>query len=88
MGNALLHGVPLGREFCVRLDMDGSLVRLEVRDSGEGRPEVRTSGADEETGRGLLLVEALADDCGVTEHVVGKSVWLHFKLKPELEGAG
>ncbi|MET9862805.1 ATP-binding protein [Streptomyces smyrnaeus] len=86
--NALLHGVPPGREFCVRLDMDDSSVRLEVRDSGEGCPEARSPDAEEETGRGLCLVSALADDCGVTDHVVGKSVWLHFKLKPELEGAG
>jgi len=86
--NALLHGVPPGREFCVRLDMDGSSLRLEVRDSGEGCPEIRAPGADEDSGRGLRLVSALADDCGVIEHVVGKSVWLHFNLKPELEGAG
>nr|WP_180218270.1 ATP-binding protein [Streptomyces albus] len=86
--NALLHGVPPGREFCVRLAMDGASVRLEVRDSGEGCPKVRSSGADEVTGRGLRLVRALADDWGVTEHVVGKTVWLRFTLKPELEGTG
>ncbi|MFI8852156.1 ATP-binding protein [Streptomyces sp. 891-h] len=86
--NALIHGAPPGREFSVRLDVDGSLVRLEVRDSGEGLPVVRDPDADEETGRGLRLAMTLADECGVIEHVVGKSVWLNFKLRRELEGTG
>lgn len=77
--NALLHGVPHGREFCVRLAMAGALVRLEVRDSGGGCPEVRSPDDDRCTGRGLWLVRETADDFGVTGHVVGKTVWSTFK---------
>lgn len=77
--NALLHGVPPGRGFSVRLTADGSLVRLEVRDSGGGYPEASSPSTDQCTGRGLLLAQATADDYGVTEHAVGKTVWLAFK---------
>lgn len=85
--NALLHGVPPGREFCVKLTTDGDLLRIEVRDSGDGYPEVRSPSVHESTGRGLRLVKELADDCGVVEHAVGKTVWLAFKLTPASEGA-
>jgi anti-sigma regulatory factor (Ser/Thr protein kinase) len=78
--NALLHGVPPGREFCVRLLLDGALLRLEVRDSGDGRPEVRLPDTEGCTGRGLFLVSELADDFGVTQHVPGNTVWAEFKV--------
>ncbi|MFD7893498.1 ATP-binding protein [Streptomyces sp. NPDC059743] len=77
--NALLHGVPPGREFRVRLTVEGLLVRVEVSDSGGGCPVVLNPEADQCTGRGLQLANELADDFGVTEHVVGKTVWLAFK---------
>ncbi|WP_406403629.1 ATP-binding protein [Streptomyces sp. NBC_00879] len=85
--NALLHGVPPGREFCVKLTTDGDLLRIEVRDSGDGHPEVRSPCVHESTGRGLRLVNELADDYGVVEHTVGKTVWLAFKIPPVSEGA-
>jgi two-component sensor histidine kinase len=71
----------------VRLTTDGELLRIEVRDSGDGCPEVRSASADETTGRGLRLVKELADDCGVVEHTVGKTVWLAFKITPASKGA-
>jgi anti-sigma regulatory factor (Ser/Thr protein kinase) len=78
--NAVLHGVPPGREFCVRLLLDGHLLRLEVRDSGDGRPMIRQPDDERCTRRGLFLVRELADDFGVTEHVPGKTVWASFKV--------
>jgi anti-sigma regulatory factor (Ser/Thr protein kinase) len=85
--NALLHAVPPGREYSVRLLLDGALLRLEVRDSGDGRPEVRHAGTEGCTGRGLFLVSELADDFGVTEHTPGKTVWAVFKVttRPDTE---
>ncbi|MGW1033338.1 DUF6415 family natural product biosynthesis protein [Streptomyces antibioticus] len=77
--NAVLHGVPPGREFSVEADADGPLLRIGVRDSGGGLPEVAQAGADVCTGRGLRLVVALADDFGVTAHRPGKTVWVAFK---------
>ncbi|MGW7357883.1 ATP-binding protein [Streptomyces sp. NPDC054802] len=59
--NALLHGVPAGREFCLTLTADDHLVRIEVRDSGGGWPRVAHGKTDDCGGRGLRLVTALAD---------------------------
>ncbi|MFF2406495.1 ATP-binding protein [Streptomyces sp. NPDC058092] len=80
--NALLHGAPPGREFCVGLLRGEELVRLEVRDSGPGQPAVQRPDDDACSGRGLRLVSELADDFGVDDHVVGKTVWLVFKTSP------
>ncbi|MFG2814975.1 ATP-binding protein [Streptomyces sp. NPDC048410] len=77
--NAVLHGVPPGREFLLALTGDGASIRVEVRDSGGGVPMVRTGGLEECGGRGLLLVQALADDFGVTSNNPGKTVWTVFK---------
>ncbi|MGW7288492.1 ATP-binding protein [Streptomyces sp. NPDC054847] len=75
--NALVHGVPPGRGYLLRLRLseDGTL-RVEVHDSGGGRPGVRTP--DGESGRGLLLVAALADRWGIGPREPGKVVWCEF----------
>lgn len=77
--NALLHGVPPGREFAVRLRATQDLVHLEVRDSGGGRPEVTCPAEEGCSGRGLFLVVELAADFGVDHHTIGKTVWAAFK---------
>ncbi|MER8231611.1 ATP-binding protein [Streptomyces sp. NPDC094049] len=83
--NALTHGVPAGRAFSLRLVRDELTVRIEVRDSGGGHPRVVWAGTDDDGGRGLRLVTALADDFGVDEHVVGKTVWSSFKVASALD---
>ncbi|MFJ5722151.1 ATP-binding protein [Streptomyces sp. NPDC093149] len=80
--NALLHGTPPGREFSVGLQRGEELVRLEDRDSGPGRPRVQHPDDNACSGRGLQLAGELADDFGVDDHVVGKTVWLVFKTAP------
>ncbi|MGI5352696.1 ATP-binding protein [Streptomyces sp. CA-250714] len=77
--NALLHGVPPGRGFRVMLwlEHDGVL-RIEVHDSGEGTPRMSCADDDAECGRGLLLIEMLADKWGVGERSPGKVVWAEF----------
>ncbi|MGW5177679.1 ATP-binding protein [Streptomyces sp. NPDC004082] len=64
--NAVTHGRVPGRDFELRLALVPGSVRVEVGDTRTGpRPpgpgDVRAPGADEETGRGLVLVDALAD---------------------------
>ncbi len=45
-----------------------------------GSYKVVQGGTDDCGGRGLRLVSAVADDFGVDEHVVGKTVWSSFKV--------
>ena len=73
--NALLHGVPPGRGYLVRLRLQeqGQLLSVEVHDSGGGVPAVRVP--EDESGRGLVLVDALADRWGMGERDPGKIVW-------------
>ncbi|MET9295577.1 ATP-binding protein [Streptomyces sp. NPDC003077] len=81
--NALVHGVPPGRGFRLQLWVTGDgALRVEVHDSGEGRPRAGAvpAGAEEEAGRGLMLVEALADKWGVGERAPGKIVWCEFEV--------
>jgi serine/threonine-protein kinase RsbW len=82
--NALVHGVPPGRGFLlhVSLHVDG-LLHVEVHDSGDGEPRVRQAWdtSERENGRGLCLVEALADKWGVGERVPGKIVWCEFDTR-------
>ncbi|MGW0548025.1 ATP-binding protein [Streptomyces altiplanensis] len=78
--NAGTHGRVPGRDFELLLafDADG-LLRIEVTDARTERrlpaPPPVTPPSDTETGRGLLLVAALADTWGVTGRQVGKTVW-------------
>ncbi|MEU9540539.1 ATP-binding protein [Streptomyces mirabilis] len=79
--NAVRHGRVPGRDFHVRLaaEADGGRLRLEVSDTRPERRPAVTAPADPyaESGRGLLLVTALADDWGVTDRRSGpgKTVW-------------
>ncbi|MFD7033305.1 ATP-binding protein [Streptomyces sp. NPDC059917] len=78
--NALVYGVPPGRGYRLRLLRCGGFVRVEVHDSGGGRPSVQDRDVDAEGGRGLLLVAAVADRWGVGVRVPGKVVWCEFGL--------
>ncbi|MET9661431.1 ATP-binding protein [Streptomyces sp. NPDC006510] len=87
--NAVLHGVPPGRGFRLHLYLepaDGTL-RIEVHDSGGGEVRLADSWAasDEEGGRGLRLVAALADKWGVGERNPGKVVWCEFEVSAGVE---
>ncbi|WP_262063506.1 ATP-binding protein [Streptomyces sp. STR69] len=85
--NALVHGVPPGRQFRVFLRYDGRVVRVEVHDSGGGVPHLDAHSDDtDEGGRGLLLVDALADKWGVAERDLGKVVWAEFVTARRLAG--
>ncbi|MFP8906851.1 ATP-binding protein [Streptomyces atacamensis] len=90
--NAVLHGRVPGRDFELVLVYDGGegVLRVEVSDTHPARPAplpAPVAGAepdcgDEERGRGLLLVEAVADRWGVRERCgPGKTVWAEFVLK-------
>ena len=54
-------------------------LRVEVRDFVARRPRTRVANTDDGMhGRGLVLVQSLADAWGVSGHGVGKSVWFEL----------
>ena len=54
-------------------------LRVEVRDFVARRPRLCVPDADDGThGRGLVLVQSLADAWGVRSHGVGKAVWFEL----------
>ena len=57
-------------------------MRVEVRDGSSILPAVRDAARDAERGRGLALIESLADDWGISQERRGKSVW--FEVPPEV----
>ncbi|WP_405448623.1 ATP-binding protein [Streptomyces erythrochromogenes] len=84
--NALLHGVPPGRGYRLRMLRYDGTVRVEVHDSGDGRPRIGRRDPGAEGGRGLLLVAAVADRWGTLPRVPGKVVWCEFGLGPGAAG--
>ncbi|MDQ0794556.1 ATP-binding protein [Streptomyces sp. B1I3] len=85
-GNAVLHGRVPGRDFRLDLGVRGGLLRIEVTDTrSERRPPeaVTVPDRDAESGRGLLIVEALADRWGVAlGPVPRKTIWAEIDLLP------
>lgn len=78
--NALVHGTAPGHGFLVKLDADEEVVRLEVHDSRQQHPEARQAASTDTSGRGLILVNELADGWGIQDRTpLGKMVWSCFK---------
>ncbi|MGW7651638.1 ATP-binding protein [Streptomyces tendae] len=85
MTNALLHGSLRGRLIRVHLTLGYRTLRIEVSDPrGERLPRPRpVADADEQFGRGLLLVGALATRWGWEPRSVGKTVYAEWDTPPE-----
>ncbi|MGA5703305.1 ATP-binding protein [Peterkaempfera bronchialis] len=73
--NAVVHGG--GRQpIHVQLTAETGGCLIEVSDASAQKPMAATPGPDDEHGRGLLLVKALADSWGTHVHEdEGKTVW-------------
>jgi anti-sigma regulatory factor (Ser/Thr protein kinase) len=87
MTNACQHArVPPGRDIAARALLRDHTLRVEVSDAGNTLPCPRGTPAspDDERGRGLALVMALADawDSHPRAHGIGKTVWFELKLIP------
>ncbi|MGW0703114.1 ATP-binding protein [Streptomyces sp. NPDC002867] len=80
--NVIRHvgeGVPV----TVRVSCDGGRTRLEVTDSDPRvRPVLCKAAHDDETGRGLALLEALTLRWGVGQGPGSKTVWCELPARP------
>ena len=82
LANALLHS---RQGLDVVLVAGEQAVRVEVHDRAGARPVLRRRGTGADSGRGLILVDALVDRWGSDgESAMAKRVWVEF----DLEGAG
>ncbi|UXY31080.1 ATP-binding protein [Streptomyces sp. HUAS TT20] len=89
--NAVLHGRVQGRDFRLTLTLDhpsvGVVLRIAVTDArGNEVPASSTdfeTPPDAESGRGMLLITALADRWGTEPYPPGgKTVWAELALGP------
>ncbi|MEW2547090.1 SpoIIE family protein phosphatase [Streptomyces sp. NPDC047002] len=64
---------------------DGRTLRVEVADTSDELPHRRSPGEMASSGRGLVLMEVLADEWGVDPRGDGKMIW--FELREGADGA-
>ena len=86
VGNAIRHG---HGEISLRVQLTSQgALRVEVSDGNPTGPHVvdPPPAADQDSGRGMLIVRALADSWGTRANTTssGKTVW--FELQPSLNG--
>ncbi len=74
--NSIRHA---GAPFEVAVTRDDVAVRVEITDDGAGRPQIRDAAPSATSGRGLQIVELLADEWGVDDlDEQGKTVWFTY----------
>jgi anti-sigma regulatory factor (Ser/Thr protein kinase) len=84
--NAIRHG---GSDFEVLVEHTSDELYVEVSDAGSGTPAVRHARPRDSSGRGLHIVESLANKWGVrpSNSGLGKTVWFTLSLAPENDRA-
>lgn len=75
--NAVVHAAGSIR---IRVSVAADLVRIAVADESSMMPAPRLAGDGAVTGRGLALVEQLAERWGSDPHEGGKEVWFELRL--------
>ncbi len=76
--NAVLHS---RTDFVVTIARSPDGLRLSVGDTGPGEPTLRSADRSDPAGRGLHLVDSLANRWGVDRDGKGKVVWADFELR-------
>jgi anti-sigma regulatory factor (Ser/Thr protein kinase) len=76
--NALQHGYGT---IEMHVSVDPETLRVEVSDDSPEPPQPMEASPGSTSGRGVMLVEALASDWGVTRHADdGKAVWFALTI--------
>ncbi|MGF1616497.1 MAG: ATP-binding protein [Acidimicrobiia bacterium] len=74
--NAILHA---RTAFCVSVTVEESAIRVDVRDESADIPILKLYDPTAATGRGLQIINAMADRWGVTMQPSGKTVWFELE---------
>jgi len=84
--NAVRHAQ---NTYAIGLDLEigETWLRIEVQDADPRWPQPRTPGRFDESGFGLVLVDALAGKWGVRETATGKAVWAELDTRHRDEPA-
>lgn len=78
--NVVLHA---DGEARVRVAVEPRTVRVEVADDHPGQPEARSVSGESITGRGLHIVDVLADRWGIErDGGTAKTVWFELDRRP------
>ena len=77
--NAVVHGRSPFRLGVLR---QSGGVRLAIEDMASAWPEIRAAGLHDLDGRGMAIVEALADRCGYDAVPGGKIAWAELPDRP------
>jgi anti-sigma regulatory factor (Ser/Thr protein kinase) len=81
VSNAVRHG---GERVWLELALEATTLVIRVGDGSSTLPEQRTGSDLDESGRGLAIVEAIAEATGVSEDGEGgKQVWARVPLPDE-----
>lgn len=78
VANVVEH-VPGGAALTLELDVAEGWLRIAVIDGSSAPPVVRGRREDQPRGRGLQLVEAIADRWGAEDHHGGKRTWFELR---------
>lgn len=78
--NALLHAAT---DIGVSATLDGEGLHVGVTDGSRHLPSRREYGPTSGTGRGLLMLESMVDEWGVTQRRDGKTVWFRLSAAEE-----
>lgn len=73
--NAILHA---RTPFRVRVEQDRTKIRVSVIDQSPAPPTKKSYEPRHPTGRGLLIVESLADRWGISPNKYEKTVWFEI----------
>ncbi|MFE9649078.1 ATP-binding protein [Streptomyces sp. NPDC006365] len=71
----------------LRAAVEATHVRVAVYDGSTRLPSPRRASVGDDGGRGLFLVTALSDGCGVTPTEQGKGVWFQLNVPPQDAGS-
>lgn len=80
--NAVRHAASRGSMLVLRLEAEGTSLRIEVHDGDPQWPQPGTPAGLDESGYGFVIVDALANTWGVSETPTGKAVWAELDTRP------